>query len=53
MLSAYVSIYLSVKDYKTENKMHTNIEYECEKIAAAMISTISFTKSSGRGKLGW
>ena len=41
ILSAYGSIYSNVKDYKTENKMHVDIEYKCKKMAAVSLSTFS------------
>ena len=37
ILSAYISIYLKVEDYETQNKMRVDTEYEREKMAAASI----------------
>ena len=38
-LSAFIIIYSKAEDYKTENKMHVDTEYEREKMAVASIST--------------
>ena len=39
--SVYIGIYLTVEDYKTENKTLVDTGYEWEKMAAALISTWS------------
>ena len=53
ILSAYSSFYLNVKDYKTENKMHIDIEHEQDNMAVALISTLLLTQSGSRWELSW
>ena len=54
ILSAYGSINLNVKNYKTENKMHVVIEYKWEKKAmAALILNVLITKFRGVRELRW
>lgn len=44
VLPAYSSIYLTMEDNGTENKMHIDIKCKQEKLAAASISTFFSTK---------
>ena len=37
LLSAYISVYIKVEDYETQNKMCVDTEYKQEKMAAALI----------------
>ena len=52
LLSSYGSIFFNVNDYEAKNKMHFDVKYEWENMAAASISTLMWTKSHSRWELG-